>query len=60
MKSVKTEYWLSTRKVSERLDVTPRTVARWIRQGEIKAVKMGRVWRVALSEVERFASRGQS
>lgn len=28
------------------LDVTPRTVAKWCREGKLSAVKIGRVWRV--------------
>jgi len=49
---------LSTRKVGEQLDVSPRTVSRWIREGRIKAVKLGRVWRVPVSEVQRVGDRG--
>lgn len=56
MDEMKAERWYGTRKVAVTLDVSPRTVARWIRKGDMKAVKIGRIWRVKGSEVDRFAS----
>lgn len=56
MNQVKTEFWVSTRKAGEVLDVSPRTIARWIRQGKLNAVKVGRVWRVSLNELRRLMS----
>lgn len=43
MKGVKL---LSTRQVGEALGFSDRTIARWCRIGDIKAVKVGRVWRI--------------
>lgn len=36
----------STRQVAEMYEVSPRTVARWIRLGLMRAVKVGRIWRI--------------
>jgi acetyl-CoA synthetase len=44
--SSKTQRFFSPRKVAEIYDVEPRTVVRWIRQGKMRGVKVGRVWRV--------------
>ena len=46
---------LKTREVAKRLGVTPRTVARWIRQGELKAVRInGHTWRVREEDLAEF------
>jgi len=47
---------LSTNRVAEILEVSPRTVAKWIRDGELKGVKMypSKNWRVEEAELERF------
>jgi excisionase family DNA binding protein len=46
------------RKAGKILDVSPRTVVRWIREGKIEGVKVGRNWRVPRSEVERVQRDG--
>ena len=47
---------LSTRRVAEQLDVSPRTVAKWLRDGELRGVKLypGQNWRVEEAELVRF------
>lgn len=47
------ERLLTPREAGEWLGVTPRTVVRWIREGKMKGVKVGRVWRVSSHEVNR-------
>ena len=37
---------VSPGKVAQMLGVNERTVAKWCRDGKIKGVKMGRVWRI--------------
>jgi len=40
-------YGLCTpREAAVMLRVTPRTVSRWCRDGELRAIKIGRVWRI--------------
>lgn len=49
-----TETYLSPKQVAERLGVQPRTVVRWINEKSLKAVKVGRVWRLKWSDVNDF------
>jgi excisionase family DNA binding protein len=37
--------------------VTPWTVYQWIKQGKVKALKIGRDWRIDPSELEAFTQR---
>lgn len=45
---------LSTDEVAEVLAVKPKTVRRWIADGELPAVKLHRQWRVRVDELERL------
>lgn len=45
---------LSTDDVAELLAVTPKTVRRWIAEGELPAVKLHRQWRVRSAELDRL------
>ncbi len=45
--------------VKARLAVNIETVYRYIRQGKLKAVRVGGLWRVRESELERFLQGGQ-
>ena len=53
---------LKTREVAKILGVKPRTVSKWIRSGELKAVKInGHTWRVRQEDLDDFiASRPTS
>lgn len=42
--------------IAEKLGVTVGTVRRWLRNGEIKATKIGRKWFVSKTEIERIIS----
>lgn len=48
----------TAQEVAETLAVRPRTVRTWIEQGEIKAVKLHRQWRIPASEIHRFLGCG--
>ena len=53
--SVKAEKLLKTKDVALRAGVSPRTVARWLRDGELKGVKLnGHSWRVYESALEEY------
>jgi len=46
---------LTTNEVAQRCGVTPRTVARWIRDDVLKAIKLnGHTWRVREGDLEEF------
>jgi excisionase family DNA binding protein len=46
--------WLSTQDAARRLGVTPRTLYRFIDQGDLTAYRLGRVIRLKLSDVDAF------
>jgi len=46
---------LKTREVAKILGVKPRTVSKWIREGELRAVKInGHTWRVRREDLDNF------
>jgi excisionase family DNA binding protein len=49
--------WLSTQDAARRLGVTPRTLYRFIDEGQLPAYRLGRVIRLQLSEVDEFIER---
>lgn len=49
--------WLSTKEAARRLGVTPRTLYRFIDDGQLVAHRMGRVIRVQEAEVADFIDR---
>ena len=46
--------YLTPDKVAERLQRNPELVRRWIREGRLRAEKVGRSWAVLERELERF------
>lgn len=46
---------LTVHEVADRMKVTPRTVGDWIRSGKLRAIKVGRDWRIAVRDLEAFA-----
>lgn len=49
-----TDDWLSTAEAAKALGITPRTLYRFIDQGDLPAYRFGRVIRLKQSEVEAF------
>ena len=47
-------HWLSTADAAKRLGITPRTLYRFIDQGDIPAYRFGRVIRLKEAEVDGF------
>lgn len=53
--------FMTIRMVAERLRVSDRTVRNWIRDGALRAVRVGpRGWRIEAIELERFLRAGRS
>ena len=46
--------WLSTAEAANRLGITPRTLYRFIDEGQLPAYRFGRVIRLKADEVDRF------
>jgi len=51
------ETLLTVRELAQYLHVVPITVYRMIDRGDLRAVKVGRVWRVRREEFERYLNR---
>ena len=49
--------FLSANEVARRLSVTPLSVYRWARMGRLRPIRIGRLLRFPLEEVERFLER---
>lgn len=45
---------LSVRETAEFLNVSEKTVRRWIAAGHLRAHCLGRQWRITAEEIERF------
>ena len=48
----------TVKKIKEILHVTQRTIYNYITQGQLKAVKLGREWRVTEAALSDFLNRG--
>jgi len=46
------ERLLTPEEVAERLVVSPNTIRTWLRTGELKGIKVGRLWRIKESYLE--------
>jgi len=55
-----TRNFLKIPEVAERLRVSPRTVSRWIAQGTLRSVRIGRVVRVPIEAVDALMCSGKS
>ena len=49
-----TEKLLTSEQVSQILQIHPFTVLKYIKEGKLKGIKLGRVWRIRESDVEIF------
>ena len=47
------EKYYTPQEVADELKVEARTIHSWLREGQIKGVKVGRLWRIPHSEIER-------
>jgi excisionase family DNA binding protein len=53
------ERYLSPDDVARRLNVKPLTVRRWLKDGKLRGIKVGRLWRVRESDLEAFLKGGE-
>jgi putative resolvase len=53
------KYW-SPKEIAERLHVAAQTVSRWIRQGKLKAIRVGGQWRVPDGAIKEFVEREET
>jgi len=57
---METDALLTIREVARYLKVVPMTVYRMIDRGDLKAVKVGRVWRIRREDLERYLNRSKT
>lgn len=46
--------YYTPQQVAEKLQINIRTVYKWIREGKLKAIKIGDLWRISETELKRF------
>ena len=52
------EKLLTTQEIADYLGLTQRTIYTYIQSGSLRAIKIGREWRIKEGELEAFISRG--
>ncbi len=48
------EVYLSPEEAAERLGVAPYTVRKWCREGKLPCIKLGRLWRIRESDLDKL------
>ena len=51
---------LTPKEVAEKLKVSEQTVLRWLRNGKLKGVKAGRLWRIREEDLQEFIKEGNN
>lgn len=51
------EKLMTPAQVAERLQVTERTIYKYLSEGSLDAVKLGRVWRITEEQLQEFLDR---
>ena len=52
------EPWASIEAGAQHAAISPETLREWIKRGFVRAARVGRVWRVRLSEIDAFLIQG--
>lgn len=50
----------TVKEVADRMKVGEATVRHWIRTGDLRAIDIGKGWRIADADLERFLTRHQT
>lgn len=54
------ENYYTPQEVADKLKINVRTLYRWIREGKLKAVKVGELWRISETELNRLLNKEDS
>jgi len=54
------EIYYTPQEVADKLKINVRTLYRWIREGKLKAVKVGELWRISETELNRLLNKEES
>jgi excisionase family DNA binding protein len=52
--------YLTIPEAAARLKVKPKTVREWLRTGQMKGLKAGRLWRITEDDLQAFLRRGRA
>lgn len=52
--------FLTPAQIAENLQVTEKTVTRWLQAGDLKGIKIGRLWRIREEDFETFVQLSSS
>ena len=52
------ERLLTPKEAAQYMAVTPRTVKEWLRRGDLIGLKVKSMWRIRVSDLERFIQQG--
>jgi len=51
---------LRPEEVAEQLQVSERTIRRWLRAGELRGIRVGRLWRIRRKDLAAFLDKGDT
>ncbi|ODS56820.1 MAG: excisionase [Agrobacterium sp. SCN 61-19] len=54
------EHYQTVREVADRLKVAEATVRHWIKRGELRAIDIGKGWRIADADLDDFLRRHEN
>ncbi len=54
------DQYQTVKEVAERLKVAEATVRQWIHEGALRAIDVGKGWRIANTDLERFLTRHET
>jgi len=54
------EPWVSLEEIARHVGVSPDSIHRWIRQKDLPAHRVGRLWRFKVSEIDEWVQAGRT
>jgi excisionase family DNA binding protein len=54
------EKFYSPKEIADHFNIKPDTVRKWIKQGKIKAIKLGDIWRISETDLNKFIKTNQN
>lgn len=52
------DIYFTVDEVAKQLQVLPATVREWLKSGQLKGIKIGRLWRIRQEELDKFLKGG--